>query len=97
MAKKHDPFFVHLWHELSSAELLQETAFKKWLEVPAKLQSQFITAARRAMQGALGVPQTGPKPRAAKKKAPKTKVKAKVKTKAKAKTATKRKVPASRG
>ena len=90
MAKKHDPFFVHLWHELTSANLLQETEFKKWINVPTKLQSQFIGAARRAMQAALGAP-SKPKRKTTKKTPPaKAKKTAKPKTKPKAKAKTKR-------
>ena len=94
MAKKHDPFFVHLWHELTSAKLLQESTYKKWIDVPTKLQSEFITAARKAMQAALGVP-SKPKRKAAKKTPPakakktakpKSKPQAKPKSKIKAKT-----------
>lgn len=91
MAKKHDPFFVHLWDELTSAKLLQETGFRKWIDVPAKLQSQFVAAARQAMQSALGVPgerkrkaaKTAPKAKPKPKTKPKTKPKAKAKPKAK--------------
>jgi hypothetical protein len=82
MAKRHDPFFVHLWDELTSADILQRPELKKWMDVPAQIQSQFIEAAKRAMNAALGVPQ--PKRRAAKKKAPKAKAKPKAKTKKKA-------------
>ena len=83
MAKKHDPFFVHLWDELTSANILQRPDVQKWLEVPAQVQAQFMDAAKRAMNTALGAPR--PKRKAAKKKAPKAKTKAKTKTKAKAK------------
>jgi hypothetical protein len=82
MAKKQDPFFVHLWDELTSADILQRPELKKWMDVPAQLQSQFIEAAKRAMNAALGAPV--PKRKAAKKKAPKVKAKAKAKTKKKA-------------
>jgi hypothetical protein len=81
MAKKQDPFFVHLWDELTSANILQRPEVQKWMDVPAQLQSQFIEAAKRAMNAALGAPR--PKRKAAK-KAPKAKVKSKVKTKKKA-------------
>jgi hypothetical protein len=83
MAKKHDPFFVHLWDELTSADILQRPDIRKWMDVPAQVQSQFIEAAKRAMNAALGAPR--PKRKAAKKKAPKAKVKSKVKKKAAAK------------
>ncbi|WP_395023208.1 hypothetical protein [Dongia sp.] len=89
MAKKHDPFFIHLWDELTSAEILQRPDVQKWLDVPAQVQSQFIEAAKRAMNAALGVAQ--PKRKAAKKKAPKAKAKAKPKAKAKKKAAAKKK------
>ena len=82
MAKRHDPFFVHLWDELTSANILQRADVQKWLDVPGQVQSQFIEAAKRAMNAALGV--TQPKRKAAKKKAPKTKAKAKPKAKKKA-------------
>jgi len=83
MAKKHDPFFVHLWDELTSANILQRAEVQKWIDLPGQLQSQFVDAAKRAMNSALGVPK--PKRKAAKKKAPKAKVKAKAKKKAAAK------------
>jgi hypothetical protein len=83
MAKRHDPFFVHLWDELTSANILQRPEVQKWMDVPAQLQSQFIEAAKRAMNAALGVPQ--PKRKAAKKKAPKAKAKPKNKAAAKKK------------
>ena len=82
MAKKQDPFFVHLWDELTNADILQRPDFKKWMDVPAQIQSQFMDAAKRAMNAALGAPK--PKRKAAKKKAPKAKVKTKTKTKKKA-------------
>jgi hypothetical protein len=78
MAKKQDPFFVHLWDELTSANILQRPEVQKWMDVPAQLQSQFIEAAKRAMNAALGAPR--PKRKAAK-TAPKTKAKAKAKSK----------------
>ena len=89
MAKRHDPFFVHLWEELTSADILQRPELKKWIDVPSQIQSQFIEAAKRAMNAALGVPQ--PKRKAAKKKAPKAKAKAKPKAKAKKKATAKKK------
>lgn len=82
MAKKQDPFFVHLWDELTSANILQRPEIQKWMDVPAQIQGQFIDAAKRAMNAALGVPK--PKRKAAKKKAPKAKAKPKVKAKKKA-------------
>ena len=89
MAKRHDPFFVHLWDELTSADILQRPELKKWIDVPSQIQSQFIEAAKRAMNAALGVPQ--PKRKAAKKKAPKAKAKAKPNAKAKKKATAKKK------
>jgi hypothetical protein len=83
MAKRHDPFFVHLWDELTSAKILQRSEVQKWIDVPGQVQSQFMEAAKRAMNAALGAPV--PKRKAAKKKAPKVKVKAKAKKKAAAK------------
>jgi len=83
MAKKQDPFFVHLWDELTSANILQRPDVQKWMDVPAQIQSQFMEAAKRAMNAALGAPR--PKRKAAKKKAPKAKTKSKVKKKAAAK------------
>ena len=83
MAKKQDPFFVHLWDELTSANILQRPDVQKWMDVPAQIQSQFMDAAKRAMNAALGAPR--PKGKAARKKAPKAKVKGKVKKKAAAK------------
>jgi len=82
MAKRHDPFFVHLWDELTSADILQRPELQKWMDVPMQVQSKFIEAAKRAMNAALGVPQ--PKRKAAKKKAPKAKAKTKAKAKKKA-------------
>ena len=86
--KKHDPFFVHLWDELTNAKILKLEGIAKWLDAPAKVQGQFVNAAKRAMNAALGVPQK-PRKKAAKKAAkpkakPKTKAKAKPKTKSKA-------------
>jgi hypothetical protein len=90
MAKrKHDPFFIHLWDELVGARILQGETVGKWLDLPGRLQGQFVDAAQRAMNAALGAPQ---KPRKARKAAKKTKAKAKPKTKAKAKAKTKKKV-----
>jgi hypothetical protein len=87
--RKHDPFFTHLWDELVGAKVLENTAFSKWIDLPAKLQAQFVDAAQRAMNAALGAP---PKPRKpARKAARKPKAKAKTKTKAKAKAKTKAK------
>ncbi|MDQ7247752.1 hypothetical protein [Dongia sedimenti] len=83
MAKKQDPFFVHLWDELTSANILQRPDVQKWMDVPAQLQTQFMEAAKRAMNAALGA--SKPKRKAAKKKAPKAKTKAKAKKKAAAK------------
>jgi hypothetical protein len=87
VAKRHDPFFVHLWDELTSANILQGQNVRKWMDVPGQIQGQFIEAAKRAMNAALGVKQ--PKRKAAKKKAPKAKAKTKTKTKAKKKAARK--------
>ena len=83
MAKRHDPFFVHLWDELTSANILQRPDIQKWIDVPGQVQSQFMEAAKRAMNAALGAPV--PKRKAAKKKAPKVKAKAKKKAAAKKK------------
>ena len=84
MAKrKADPFFVHLWDELTSAKILQLEGVQKWMDAPAKLQGQFMNAAKRAMNAALGAPR--PKRKAAAKKAPKAKAKTKAKAKPKAK------------
>jgi hypothetical protein len=82
MAKKQDPFFVHLWDELTSANILQRPDIQKWIDVPGQIQSQFIEAAKRAMNAALGAPP--PKRKTAKKKAPKAKAKTKAKAKKKA-------------
>ena len=84
MAKRtHDPFFTHLWDELVGANLLQNETIARWIDLPAKLQAQFVDAAQRAMNAALGAPA---KPRkAVRKVAKKTKPKAKPKTRAKAK------------
>ena len=84
MAKrKHDPFFTHLWDELVGTKILQSDTFSKWVDLPSRLQGQFVDAAQRAMNAALGAPA---KPRRPARKAAK---KSKTKTKAKAKTARK--------
>ena len=67
MAKKQDPFFVHLWDELTSANILQRPDVQKWMDVPAQIQAQFMEAAKRAMNAALGA--SKPRRKAAKKKA----------------------------
>jgi len=86
MAKrKHDPFFTHLWDELVGTKILQSETFSRWVDLPSKLQSQFVDAAQRAMNAALGAPA---KPRKSARKAakkPKAKAKAKPKAKKKAK------------
>ena len=88
MAKRrHDPFFTHLWDELVGTKLLQSDTFSKWAELPAKLQGQFVEAAKRAMNAALGAPV---KPRRPARKVAK-KAKAKAKTKSRKKAANKRK------
>jgi hypothetical protein len=85
MAKrKHDPFFTHLWDELVGARFLESATVSKWMDLPARLQGQFVDAAQRAMNAALGAPPKPRKPRKSAKK-PKAKAKAKVKAKAKAK------------
>jgi hypothetical protein len=93
MAKrKHDPFFTHLWDELVGTKILQSDMFAKWADLPSKLQGQFVDAAQRAMNAALGAPA---KPRKRARKAAKkstAKTKAKTKTKAKAKPRTKTKI-----
>ena len=87
MAKrKHDPFFTHLWDELLATKILQGETITRWMDLPAKLQGQFVDAAQRAMNAALGAPA---RPRKVAKKA-----KGKTKTKAKAKTKTKTKARA---
>ena len=84
MAKrKHDPFFTHLWDELLGAKLLQGETVSKWIDLPSRLQSQFVDAAQRAMNLALGAP---PKPRKPSRKAAKKRPKAKAKSRAKTKT-----------
>lgn len=93
MAKKHDPFFVHLWDELTGADILQRPDLQKWMDLPAQLQAQFVDAAKRAMNAALGVAK--PKRKAAKKKAPKVKVKSKAKTRPKTKKKAARKKAAA--
>ena len=89
--KKQDPFFTHLWDELSNAKILQLEGVQKWMDAPAKLQAQFVAAARKAMHAALGAPKPKRKAAAKKRPAPKAKVKAKAKTKAKPKTKAKAK------
>ena len=42
--KKQDPFFTHLWDELSNAKILQLEGVQKWMDAPAKLQAQFVAA-----------------------------------------------------
>lgn len=85
-AKKHDPFFIHLWDELTNANILQAEGLARWMDVPAKLQAQFIAAAQKAMHAALGAPaRSKPKRKAAGKRPAKAKAKAKPKAKAKAK------------
>ena len=85
-AKKHDPFFVHLWDELTNANILQAEGLARWMDVPAKLQAQFIAAAQKAMHAALGAPpRARPKPKTAGKRAAKAKDKTRVKPKARAK------------
>ena len=89
MAKrKHDPFFTHLWDELVGTKILQSETFSKWAELPAKLQGQFVDAAQRAMNAALGAPTKPRKP--ARKAAKKAKTKAKAKPKAQPKTKAKK-------
>jgi hypothetical protein len=90
MAKrKQDPFFTHLWDELVGTKILQSETFSKWADLPAKLQGQFVDAAQRAMNAALGAPA---KPARAKKAAKKAKGKAKTKPKTKAKAKAKKKI-----
>jgi len=89
-ARKHDPFFVHLWDELTNAKILQGEGIQKWMDVPAQIQGQFIDAAKRAMNAALSAMARKPKRKAAK-KAAKSKVKAKAKSKAKTKSKAKSK------
>ncbi|HVZ01103.1 MAG TPA: hypothetical protein VHA35_16465 [Dongiaceae bacterium] len=85
MAKrKHDPFFTHLWDELLGAKLLQNETVARWIDLPTKLQAQFVEAAQRAMNAALGAPAKPRRP-ARKAAAPKSKAKAKAKTKTKPK------------
>jgi hypothetical protein len=87
MAKrKQDPFFTHLWDELLGAKLLQGETYAKWIDMPSRLQVQFVDAAQRAMNAALGAPAKPPR-----KAATKTKIKAKTKTKPKTKTKAKAK------
>ena len=89
-AKKHDPFFVHLWDELTKANIFQAEGLQQWMDVPAKLQAQFIAAAQKAMHAALGAAPRS-KRKAAGKRATKGKAKAKTKAKAKSKTRSKAK------
>jgi len=85
-AKKHDPFFVHLWDELTKANIFQAEGLAQWMDVPAKLQAQFIAAAQKAMHAALGAPpRARPKRKAAGKRPARAKGKAKVKPKARTK------------
>ncbi|HVT52320.1 MAG TPA: hypothetical protein VHE77_12165 [Dongiaceae bacterium] len=86
MAKrKHDPFFTHLWDELVGARLLESATVARWIDLPAKLQSQFVDAAQRAMNAALGAPPKPRKPARIAAKKPKAKAKAKARPKAKKK------------
>lgn len=88
MAKsaKQDPFFTHLWDELLGAKLLQNETVARWIDMPAKLQVDFIEAAKRAMNAALGAPARKPARKSAKKSSrPKAKAKTKGRAKAKAK------------
>ena len=82
-AKKHDPFFVHLWDELTKANIFQAEGLAQWMDVPAKLQAQFIAAAQKAMHAALGAPPRSRSKKAAGKRPAKAKGKTKPKTKAK--------------
>ncbi len=84
--KKHDPYLVHLWHELTQSKFLKLEGVAGWAEAPANIQGKFAAAARRAMQAALGVPAKRPKAKAAAKKSA---AKAKSKSKAKPKRAAK--------
>jgi hypothetical protein len=84
MAKRrHDPFFTHLWDELLATKILQGETITRWMDMPAKLQGQFVDAAQRAMNAALGAPARPRRP--ARKVAKKAKAKTKTKTKTKAK------------
>jgi hypothetical protein len=85
MAKrKHDPFVTYLWDELLGAKLLQAETFSKWIDLPSKLQAQFVDAAQRAMNAALGAPVKPRRPaRKVAKKAPKAKAKARPKARRK--------------
>ena len=87
MAKgaKHDPFFTHLWDELLGAKLLQNETVAKWMDLPAKLQTDFAEAAKRAMNTALGVPAKKRPARKSAKKAARPKAKAKTKAESKGK------------
>jgi hypothetical protein len=89
-AKKHDPFFIHLWDELTTASILQGEGLRNWMDVPGQIQAKFIDAAQRAMQLALGAPpKARPRKKAAKKKTAKKVPKAKKAPKSKAKAKTK--------
>lgn len=81
-ARKEDPFFTHLWDELTSAKILQE-GLAAWKDAPAKLRSKFIAAARKATKAALGIPAKPAKVgrKVAKKRPVRAKPKAKPKTK----------------
>ena len=96
-AKKQDPFFVHLWDELSNAKILQVEGMAKWLDAPAKLQAQFVAATRKAMHSALGAPKPKAQRKSAKKPSSKVKSKATAKSKAKAKAKPKVARPPSTG
>jgi hypothetical protein len=90
MAKrKHDPFFTHLWDELVGTNILQSETVTRWMDLPAKLQAQFVDAAQRAMNAALGAPAKPRRPARKVAKKPKAKAKPKAKGKAKKKTAKK--------
>ena len=95
-AKKHDPFFTHLWDELTNASILQGEGLRNWMDVPAQIQSKFIDAAQRAMQLALGAPSKPRAKKAAKKKTAKKMPKAKKAAKSKAKAKAKAKPKAKR-
>jgi hypothetical protein len=80
-AKKHDPFLVHLWDELSQSKFLKLEAPDGFGGLAATLQGKFAAGVRRAMQAALGAPVKQPRAKAA------SKGKAKGKTGPKAKAA----------
>jgi hypothetical protein len=95
MAKRrHDPFFTHLWDELVGTKILQSDTFSKWADLPSRLQGQFVDAAQRAMNLALGAPAKPRRP--ARKAAKKPKAKTKAKTKMRAKTKMKAKTKKTR-